>query len=49
MHPAWIASMNYHKVPENERQAFHDWYCKEFPDGDHAISLAYKEWKESHQ
>lgn len=45
MHPAWIASMNYHNIPEDERQPFYDWYCKTYPDGVHAISLAYEEWK----
>lgn len=41
----WIDAMIYHKVPENEWQAFYDWYSFVYHDGTKAISAAYEEWK----
>lgn len=48
MHKAWIDSMDYHHIPEEDRQPFYDWYCNVYPDGDEMISNAYKEWKDTH-
>jgi len=49
MHTAWIASMDYFKIPEEERQPFYDWYCETYPDGTAPISRAYEEWKNALQ
>lgn len=45
MHETWIKSMKYHNIPELDWQAFYEWYCDAYPQGDFMISVAYKEWK----
>ena len=46
MHQKWIASMDYFKIPEEQRQDFYDWYCKEYPDNLCPVSRAYEEFQQ---